>query len=140
MILKGREIHFNDKLSKSAALKNPSLMQKLMDFSGIDEAAQYATTLSKELWNPGQFPELAYKEELSKSQQRILKKQEDEKIRGQREAVDFIPAAASGESSRSGTPRIGQKSAAERIMAGLDRGRSNSPQIQRTKRKTRFEG
>jgi hypothetical protein len=143
--LKKQGVHFNEKLAKSSALKNPSLMQKLMDFSDIDEAGQYATTLPKVLWNPDAFPEYAYKEELAKSQQRILKKKEDEKARGQRESVDFVPANASGESlSRSATPggtggRTGQKSAAERILAGLDRGRSSSPQVQGTKRKTRFE-
>jgi len=143
--LKKQGVHFNEKLAKSSALKNPSLMQKLMNFADIDEAGQYATTLAKDLWDPNGFPEYAYKEELAHSQQKIRKKREDEKAKGQRESIDFVPAAApSGEpSSRSGTPggggRSGQKSAAERIMAGLDRGRSNSPQVQGTKRKTRFD-
>jgi hypothetical protein len=142
--LKNQGVHFNEKLAKSSALKNPSLMQKLMGFSDIDEAGQYATTLPKDLWNPDGFPEYAYKEELARSQQKILKKKEDEKTRGQRENVDFVPASASGESlGRSETPgtggRTGQKSAAERIMAGLDRGRSSSPQVQGSKRKTRFD-
>ena len=47
--LKKQGVHFNEKLSKSSALKNPSLMQKLMEFSDIDEEAQYATTLPKHL-------------------------------------------------------------------------------------------
>lgn len=114
-------------------------MQKLMDFSDIDEVGQYSTTLPKELWNPEVFPEHAHKEELAKSQQRILKKKEAEK-RG-RDSIDFVPAANSDPPSRSGTPglvsRSGQKSAAERVMAGL--GRSNSPQVQGTKRKSRFD-
>jgi len=143
--LKKQGVHFNEKLANSSTLKNPGLMQKLMDFSGIDGAGQYATTLPKDLWDPNAFPENAYKEELAKSQQKILKRKEDEKLRGQRESVDFVPANASGESlSRSGTPgaggRSGQKSAAERVMAGLDRGRSSSPQVQGVKRKTRFDG
>jgi len=143
--LKRQGIHFNEKLAKSSALKNPSVMQKLMDFAVIDEAGQFATTLPKHLWNPAGFPECAYKEELAKSQQKILKKKEDEKARGQRESVEFVPAVAAGEPlSRSGTPgvgaRSGQKSAAERIMAGLDGGaRSGSPHVHGTKRKTRFE-
>ena len=144
--LKKQGVHFNEKLAKSSALKNPSMMQKLMDFADVDEAGQYTTTMSKELWDPSGFPEWAYKEELAKSQQKILKKREEEKTRGQREAVDFVPATASGESSRSGTPgasaggRVGPKSAAERVMAGLDRGKSTSPAIQAgMKRKTRFE-
>ncbi|KAL3423896.1 Meiotically up-regulated gene 151 protein [Phlyctema vagabunda] len=140
--LKKSNVHFNDKLAKSAALKNPSLMQKLMDFADIDEASQYATSLPRDIWNPNDFPEYAYKENLAKSQQKILKRKEEEKSRGQREAVDFVPATNSGDSSRSGTPgiaRTSQMSAAERVMAGLDRGKSNSPHVQGTKRKTRFE-
>ena len=141
--LKQQGVHFNGKLAKSSALKNPSLMQKLMDFSDIGEEDQYATTLPKDLWNPNGFPEYAYKEELSKSQQQIRKRLEEKKARGQRESVDFVPATASGESSRSGTPgssgRMGPKSAAERVLAGLDRGRSSSPQGQNLKRKTRFD-
>jgi hypothetical protein len=142
--LKKQGIHFNKKLAKSSALKNPSLMQKLMDFSDIDEAGQYATTLPTEIWDPNGFPNSAYKEELTKSQQRILKKKEEEKSRGHRECVEFVTASAPSESvGRSGTPsaggRISQQSAAERIMAGLDRGHSSSPQVLNTKRKTRFD-
>jgi hypothetical protein len=144
--LKKQGVHFNEKLAKSSALKNPSMMQKLMDFADIDEASQYASTLPKELWDPNGFPEWAYKEELAKSQQKILKKREEEKTRGQRESVEFVPATASGDSSRSGTPgasaggRVGPKSAAERVMAGLDRGKSTSPAVHTgMKRKTRFE-
>jgi hypothetical protein len=137
--LKKQGVHFNDKLAKSSALKNPSVMQQLLDFSDIDEKSQYSTTLPIELWDPAAFPENVYKEGLAKSQQKILKKREDDKAKGPRE-VDFVPSTASGEASRNGTPRIGQKSAAERVMAGLDRGRSNSPQVQSTgKRKTRFD-
>jgi hypothetical protein len=144
--LKKQGVHFNEKLAKSSALKNPSMMQKLMDFADINEAGQYATTLPKELWDPNGFPECAYKEELAKSQQKILKKREEDKTRGQRESVEFVPATASGNSSRSVTPgasaggRVGPKSAAERVMAGLDRGKSTSPAVQTgMKRKTRFE-
>lgn len=140
--LKKKGVHFNEKLARSSALKNPSLMQKLMDFADVSETEQYSSTLPHDLWNPRAFPEYAYKEELGKSQKMILKKKEEEKTRGHREAVDFVPASASTESSRSGTPGAGrgaQVSAAERIMAGLDRGRSNSPQVQGTKRKTRFD-
>lgn len=142
--LKKQGVHFNAKLSKSSAVKNPSLMHKLMDFADIEEAGQYSTTLPKELWDPSVFPQSAYKEELAKSQQRILKRREEGKTRGQRENIDFIPATSTAESSsRSGTPATGgrpvQKSAAERVMAGLDKGRSNSPQVQGVKRKSRFD-
>jgi hypothetical protein len=137
--LKRKGVHFNDSLSKSMALKNPGVMQQLMDFSDIDEAGQYATILPKEFWDSTAFPEHAYKEGLSKSQQRILKKRENDKAKGLRDSVDFVPATGSGETSRSGTPKISQKSTVERIMAGLDRGQSSSPQAQGVKRKSRFE-
>ncbi|KAL2072476.1 hypothetical protein VTL71DRAFT_11819 [Oculimacula yallundae] len=142
--LKKKDIHFNEKLAKSSVFKNPSLTQTLMTFSDIDEAGQYATTLPKEIWNPDGFPAYAFKEELLKSQQKVLKIREDEKAKGQRETLDFVPATSSTEPpSRNGTPSNGgrpvQKSAAERVMAGLDRGYSNSPQVQGTKRKSRFE-
>ncbi|KAH7417225.1 HCNGP-like protein-domain-containing protein [Cadophora sp. MPI-SDFR-AT-0126] len=133
--LKKQGLHFNDKLANSSALKNPSLMQKLMDFSDIDEVGQYATTLPKELWNPDGFPAYAFKEELAKSQQKILKRKEDEKTRGQRETLDFVPATSPLEpGSRSGTPSNSKpaQSAAERVMAGLDRG-------QGVTRKSRFD-
>ncbi|KAH8602528.1 HCNGP-like protein-domain-containing protein [Bisporella sp. PMI_857] len=139
MELKKQGVHFNEKLSKSAALKNPSLMQKLMDFADIDEVGEYSTTLSKDLWDPAVFPEAAYKEELAKSQKAILKKREDEKSREKRTALDFVPATSTADSSKNGSVRNGQLSASERIMAGLDRGRSNSPHVQGVKRKTRFE-
>ncbi len=141
--LKKKGVHFNEKLAKSSALKNPSLMQKLMDFVDIDEAGQYATTLPKDLWDPKAFPENAYKEELAKSQQHILRRKEEERTRGQRDTVEFVPASVIGDTlSRGGAPLVGrggQRSTAERVMAGLERGRSGSPQVQGTKRKTRFD-
>lgn len=115
-------------------------MQKLMDFADVSEEDQYATTLPKDVWDPSAFPKWAYKEELAKSQQQVLKRREEEKLGGPRE---FVPASGSGESSRSATPsaapRGASMSAAERVMAGLDRGKSNSPQVAGTKRKSRFE-
>lgn len=141
--LKKQGVHFNEKLANSAAMKNPSLMKKLMDFAEIDEAAEYDTALPKDLWNPRAFPATAYKEMLSQSQRQITKKRDEEKLKGTRESIDFIPAATAVSHSRNGTPsgssKSSQKSAAERIMDGLERGRSNSPQVQGVKRKSRFD-
>jgi hypothetical protein len=138
--LKKQGVHFNEKLAKSSALKNPSLMQKLMDFAGISEEEQYSNTLPKEAWDPAKFPVSAYKEELAKIQQKILRLREDAKIRGQRESVEFVSASnGSGKSGIQGTGGIAGRSAAERVMAELERGRSNSPQVAGVKRKTRFE-
>lgn len=134
--LKKQGVHFNEKLAKSSALKNPSLLTKLMDFAGISEQEQYATSLPKEIWDPTAFPPSAYKEELAIAQQDILRRREDEKRAGQRQALDFVPASAeqagaSSASARGPTdparPPPAGRSAAERIMAGLDRERSRTP-------------
>lgn len=135
LALKQQGIHFNEKLARSSALKNPGLFQKLMGFAGMEESDQYASTLPKELWDPAGFPAWAYIEELEKSQQEMQKKMEEEKARVQRDTIDFVSATSSAQPSRGGTPASGgvirglRVSAAERVMAGLDRERARSPQV-----------
>ena len=133
--LKKQGVHFNDKLARSSALKNPGLLQKLMGFAGLEESDQYASTLPKEIWDPAGFPAWAYREELGKSQQEMQKKMEEEKARVQRDVIDFVSATSSAQSTSGGIPASGgvtrglRVSAAERIMAGLDRERTRSPQV-----------
>lgn len=132
--LKKQGIHFNEKLASSSALRNPSLLQKLMDYAGLDEQDQYSTTLPGPVWDPKGFPPWAFKEELARSQQEVTKKKEEELARTQRESIEFVSANNSGQSSRGATPgaSIGTKglrgSAADRVMAGLDRSGTSSPQ------------
>jgi len=139
--LKKQGVHFNDKLAKSSTLKNPSLVFKLMNFAGIQERNQYASSLPKDIWNHEALPEWAYKEELSKSQQKIRKRNEEEKAREQRQSIDFVPATTSEELNRGGVSSSGGvgknfgRSAAERIMAGLDRERTASPHLSDGSRK-----
>jgi len=127
--LKKQGIHFNAKLASSSALKNPSLLPKLMQFAAVEDEKQYATTLPTVLWDPLGFPEWAYKEELASAQKEVSKKKEEERAETQRESIDFVSAGTSAQTSRGGTPGIpgGMKgmrgSAAERVMAGLDRER-----------------
>ena len=127
--LKKQGIHFNEKLANSSALKNPSLLGKLMTFAALEESDQYATTLPKETWDPQGFPPWAYHEELAKAQDEAQKEREKEMARTQREAIEFV--SASGQSSRALTPgnRGLKGSAAERVMAGLDRTGKSSPQV-----------
>ena len=133
--LKIQGVHFNEKLAKSSALKNPSLLRKLMDSAGMEEFDQYEYALSKRLWNPAEFPSWAYKEELAKNQQEVTKKREEERTHTQRESIEFVSATTSGKSSRIATPSEGDAakglrgSAAERVMAGLEKDRVRSPQI-----------
>lgn len=88
--------HFNAKIADSHALKNPPLMDKLLDFAGVstsfedaDGTEQYATVLDKELWDPSSFPEWAYRGPLRKAQER----QQKEKGRERGQAVHFVPAS-----------------------------------------------
>lgn len=134
--LKRQGIHFNAKLASSAALKNPSLLPKLMQSAGVTEDAQFATTLSTELWDPAGFPQYAFKEELAKSQQAVGKRLETERSKGQRENVDFVLAAGTGQPNSGGIPpsRGLKGSAAERVMAGLNRDKDVSRSPKRRKR------
>ncbi len=126
--LKNQGVHFNAKLAQSSALKNPSLLQKLMHFAGVEERNQYATTLPKDIWDPSGFPDWAFKEELARSQQDILKRREDAKAKEQRESIDFVSSSSKGGASDSGARGL-RGSVAERVMAGLDRERTRSPMV-----------
>jgi len=127
--LKKQGVHFNEKLAGSSSLRNPSLLSKLMIHAGIDEEAQYETSLPKDLWDVSTLPVWGFKEELLRSQQEIRRKIEEKKASGPRESIDFIAGSMSGDSSRGGTPPSGKirSSAAERVMAGLNRERTKSP-------------
>lgn len=133
--LKSQGIHFNEKLARSSALKNPSLLEKLMKFAGMEDKDQYASTLSTEYWNPNEFPPWAYKDELLRSQTSISKQIEEDKKRFQRDSIEFVHGTFSEESSVAcaSDSNVGSKasrgSAAERVMAGLDREKPCSPLV-----------
>ncbi|KAI9884960.1 MAG: Proteasome subunit beta type-6 [Watsoniomyces obsoletus] len=120
--LKSQGIHFNEKLAKSSALKNPSLLQKLMTFAGISEKEQYFSSIPKDCFDPLDLPYWAYKEELARSQQESRKREEELKREVGRTVVDFVPATDGGggvgTGGGSGGAGVG-RSAAERVMAGL---------------------
>ncbi|KAM0296317.1 hypothetical protein ACHAPM_010309 [Fusarium culmorum] len=94
--LKKKGTHFNAKLEQSSALKNPSLMDKLMRFVEIDERHQYSTTLPTDLWNPTAFPEWASKDKLRKTNDKLTKERDAERASGTRTAVDFVPSTITG--------------------------------------------
>ncbi|KAL7789423.1 HCNGP-like domain-containing protein [Trichoderma ceciliae] len=102
--LKTKGIHFNSKLEQSTALRNPSLMDKLLDFVGIDEVGQYETTLPKELWDPRGFPEWAFRDKLSKSREKIAKEKEADRTAGGRTAVAFVPSISSSSGGATSLP------------------------------------
>ncbi|ORY62202.1 HCNGP-like protein-domain-containing protein [Pseudomassariella vexata] len=98
--LKKKGVHFNSKIAQSSALKNPGLMDKLMEFVELDPRDQYRTTLGTDLWDPAVgFARHAYKEQLRLSQTEIGKA----RVRVQGAPVEFVPAS---EGSRDNTPGV----------------------------------
>lgn len=103
--LKKQGVHFNTKLASSSALKNPSLLPKLMDFAGVGSGRQYITTLPTELWDPAKFPTWAYKEELAAAHRGLSKKRGGDKMKAQRESIDFVAAGTPGQPSWLDVPK-----------------------------------
>jgi hypothetical protein len=83
-------VHFNQKLSASSSLKNPSLFLKLREHTGIDDESQYATSLPSDIWDHSSLPVWAYKEELLKMQQAIRSKIEEAKQTDKNRTIDFV--------------------------------------------------
>jgi hypothetical protein len=48
--LKKNNVHFNEKLARSSALRNPSLVKRLMEFADIEGKDYYETTLPTDIW------------------------------------------------------------------------------------------
>ncbi|KAL4812220.1 HCNGP-like protein-domain-containing protein [Aspergillus spinulosporus] len=88
--LKKQGIHFNDKLANSVSLKNPSLLSQMMQHAGIDDRAQYSTSLPTEMWNTLDLPSWGYKEELLKAQRELNVKAEETRAKGQRDTIEFV--------------------------------------------------
>ncbi|KAF5022111.1 hypothetical protein F66182_5857 [Fusarium sp. NRRL 66182] len=109
--LKKKGTHFNAKLEQSSALKNPSLMDKLLKFVEVDERSQYSTTLPTDLWNPAAFPEWAFKDKLRKSHDKVAKEKEAERATGGRNTLDFVPSTntASQDTTAKGGLSKGEK-------------------------------
>ncbi|KAJ5647567.1 hypothetical protein N7490_003939 [Penicillium lividum] len=108
--LKKQGVHFNAKLASSSSLKNPSLLIKMMEHAGIDEQAQYDTSLPVELWNTSNLPPWAFKEELLQAQKEARQRLEDKKASGQRSSIEFVsgsptnPPASGTECKSKGNP------------------------------------
>jgi hypothetical protein len=113
--LKAKGVHFNEDLARKTTFRNPSLLSTMMSKVGIDEKAQYNTSLPLDLWNPNNFPDSAYKEGLLKSQQDLQGQTDANKkmlsATGKR-TIEFASETASGGSSRRSTP--GQQSKRKR--------------------------
>lgn len=88
--LKKQGVHFNEKLASSTSLKNPSLLKKLRDHVGIDDQAQYSSSLPSTVWDASILPGWGFKEELLKTRQEISHKMEEKRARGQKDSIEFV--------------------------------------------------
>ncbi|EED20365.1 conserved hypothetical protein [Talaromyces stipitatus ATCC 10500] len=92
LALKKQGVHFNEKLSASSSLKNPSLFLKLREHTGIDNESQYASALPPDIWDHTSLPAWAYKEELYKMQQAIRSKIDEARQEDKNRTIDFATA------------------------------------------------
>ncbi|KAL3470674.1 HCNGP-like protein-domain-containing protein [Aspergillus californicus] len=95
LTLKKQDIHFNEKLAGSVSLKNPSLLKKLMEHAGIDEEAQYSSSLSPDIYNISSLPSWGYKEDLLIAHKEITAKADEKRAKIQRDAIDFVNSGSS---------------------------------------------
>ena len=111
LTLKKNGTHFNKKLEQSTGLRNPSVMDKLLEFAGLDGQQQYETTVSHDLWDPTAFPESAFVEKLRKSRETLAKEREADRSGSGRSSIDFAPSTttSAGTSSVAGGLARGEK-------------------------------
>ncbi|TPX44546.1 hypothetical protein SeMB42_g04289 [Synchytrium endobioticum] len=65
MKLKAQGMHFNTRLTRTHAFRNPSIMSKMIEFQGLDE---YGSNFPKDVFDPHGFPPETYVDELEKAQ------------------------------------------------------------------------
>jgi hypothetical protein len=125
--LKERGQHFNQRLEGSSVLRDPGHLKRLLDFAGISEEEQYASSLAPDVAVPTVFPEWAYADQLKASQKQILKERDQRKSKAPRDGLEFVSATKSGVSSGAGTPlgNVSRQSAAEKDKAGLEDGQAD---------------
>ncbi|EPS42721.1 hypothetical protein H072_3326 [Dactylellina haptotyla CBS 200.50] len=131
--LKKKNVHFNQKLSQTTALRNPNLLENLMQHVGMDSTGQYASNWNKLMWNPdpkglGAGIEKAKGENAVQALARLQKEGFEERL-AERKTVEFVGSSSgASEKAEKGKAQV-PMSAAERIMSGLDRDRKPSPSI-----------
>ncbi|KAM3502240.1 hypothetical protein MY10362_004978 [Beauveria mimosiformis] len=127
LALKKTGTHLNAKLEQSSALRNPALMDKLLDFVDVlppggggggggdgqggqrEKALQYQTTLSAEVWDPGAFPEWAFRDGLRRSREKVAKERETARAAGGRSSVDFVSGTTTAAAAAAGGGGLREK-------------------------------
>ncbi|KAF5125645.1 Meiotically up-regulated protein [Metarhizium anisopliae] len=107
LTLKRRGTHFNSKLEQSAALRNPSLTDKLLSFVDLSGPAQYETTLPLELYDPSGFPEWSYRDKLRRAREDVVKAREEKA--GGRSSIEFVSGSVHSPGTGGGISREKRK-------------------------------
>ncbi|OAA49246.1 HCNGP-like protein [Metarhizium rileyi] len=107
LALKRQGTHFNSKLEQSAALRNPSLTDKLLSFVDLSGSAQYETTLPLGLYDPSGFPEWSYRDKLRKARESVVKEREEKT--GGRSSIEFVSGSVNPPGTRGGISREKRK-------------------------------
>ena len=91
--LKAKGVHLNETLASKPALRNPSMLSNLMDFVGLSESQQYATSLPPDLQvgGPNGFDNSQYIESLEADMHKRT-----QKVREGRDKLDFVPQSHAG--------------------------------------------
>ncbi|KFG87752.1 hypothetical protein MANI_112613 [Metarhizium anisopliae] len=107
LTLKRQGTHFNSKLEQSAALRNPSLTDKLLSFVDLSGPAQYETTLPLELYDPSGFPEWSYRDKLRRAREDVVKAREEKA--GGRSSIEFVSGSVHSPGTGRGISREKRK-------------------------------
>jgi hypothetical protein len=112
LALKAQGLHFNEDLAKKSSFRNPALFATLLEKSGLDSSAQYASTLSLSVWDPQSLPAYGYKEELARSQQSLRDREAARKKQAMaagKRTIEFTAASSPANSSKASTPDASRK-------------------------------
>ncbi|RAH46441.1 HCNGP domain-containing protein [Aspergillus brunneoviolaceus CBS 621.78] len=93
--LKKQGVHFNEKLSGSASLRNPSLLKAMMNHAGIDNQEQYQASLPLAIWNAPGLPSWGFTEVIRQAQRDIQGTMDERRSVRRREEIPFVAATYS---------------------------------------------
>jgi hypothetical protein len=115
---KKKGLHFNQKLQSNSGFHNPGYLQSSLKKLGLTQEDEYGSTLPPDVAVPAIFPEWAYVEQLTESQKKITKEREAKIAKGQRSAVEFVPASSESQAPKNSQRRGGRhpQSIAERVL------------------------
>ena len=126
--LREKGVYFNDRLGGNKGFRNPKLLEKLRGYVGIED--EYGSHLRSSIWNPHGFSQEQYFDKIGILYIRNLTKFTAEKQKMEFEALQArqLNEQRSSIEFTSTSSNAAQKSAAERIMEGLNSRPNSRPQ------------